>query len=281
MTTEQLRPPVGFKLNLGSGRVKKREWRPKDPLYLSFLRTRAKLEPEKGSWQCPPLKIAYKGPVQVKPEVAVRQSVNGRYPDKIMQEAVMGYWFGTSSQAIASLQRLREDMRYASVHKAAEQLRTSIASVDQLYKTGEGALQADDPERAADPFDEALQTDQTLMGDQAIQRPSFYRRSIQADMASAAYTRGKAYSDRQDIRHGCAIFRLGLRFFGGNLDLNRIASACSELASRKLSEAENCKDLDSAVELAMDGDGIKERSLPQRQQLKCPPLTKAPQAPNP
>lgn len=281
MITDQLRPPVGYKLNLGSGRVKKREWRPRDGLYLSFLRTRAKVTPGAEPWQCPVVPIAQRGRIAEPPESFVKKALIVRFPERIMQEAMMNYWRGAAGQAIASLQRLREDMRYATLHQAAEQMRKAIATVDQLYKNGEGALQADDPERAAEFFDEALVMDQTLMVDQAVSRPSFYRQNIQRDMAATAYARGKSFTDRRDIRRGCAIFRLGLRFSGGNLDLNRIASFCSEQASQLLNGAHTCKELDNAVELAMEGDGLKERALPQRQRLKCPLPTLDGQAAHP
>ena len=277
MSTDDLRPPVGYKLDLGGGRLKKREWRPKDAMYLTFLRTRAKVQPGAEPWKCPVVDIVRKGPQAESPEEFVKRSIEKTFADPILRKAVFDYWRGAAPEAIVALQRMRENMRYASLHKTADELKTQIANVDQLYKTGEGAIQQDDPERAAVAFDEALQNDQLLMKDQTTERPSFYRRNIAQDMAAAAYTRGKSFVDRTDLRRGCKVWQLGKRFWGGNLDLNRALSYCSSRAGQMLTDAKSCEDVANALEIATEGDGAAERAIQVKRSLGCPATASAKQ----
>jgi ABC transport system ATP-binding/permease protein len=141
--------------------------------------------------------------------------------------------------------------------------------VDQLFKSGASALQDEDPERAAVPFQEALELDARVMAELATSHPSFYRRAIQQDLASGAYAVGKHWADRQDPRRGCRVWKLGFGFYAGNADLNQAVGFCSTRGLALLNEAKGCADLPAVLDLAVKGDGLHEKVEARRAEWGC------------
>lgn len=270
MKSEQLIPPLGYTLDIGTGRVKKHAWRPKDAMYLTFLRVREKVTPDAAPWRCPQISIIKKAPEPVDNASLVHKALETRFQERLLSEPMQAYWEGRANDALLALGRLRDNMRKAQLHQQADSLRDDISAVDQLFKTGEGALQNDDPEKAAEPFKEALALDQKLMADQYEIRPSFYRRNIQQDMAQAAFTAGKHWSDRSDPIRACEIFKLGFSFYRADGDLLRSVAWCSQQGATALADATSCGDLDKVLELAVDGDGLKEKVTQGKVEHKCP-----------
>jgi ABC transport system ATP-binding/permease protein len=144
-----------------------------------------------------------------------------------------------------------------------------VGNVDQLYKIGQGHLQRDDVEKAADPLQEALDVDKRLMDTLFETRPSFYRRSIQQDMASKAITGGKFWDDRGDPRRACRIWKLGFRFYAGNTDLNSDVGRCSTRALKAFKSAQTCADLDIVLDYAVPNDGMAEKVAEKKQEGGC------------
>jgi hypothetical protein len=145
-----------------------------------------------------------------------------------------------------------------------------MSTVDQLFKNGETFLAGDDPEKAAEPFREALQVDKELMLDLAESKPSFYRRNILQDMAEKSYQRGREWADRQDRRRACRVWKLGFGFYAGNPDLNKAAAFCSSLASDALRDAGGCPDLAAVLDFAVKGDGVAEKVDEKKKEWSCP-----------
>jgi len=270
MQSDQLIPPLGYTLDLGTGRLKKHHWRPHDPMYLTFLRVREKVTPDAGLWRCPQISIIKKAPAPVDNASLVKKALETRFQEKLLSKPMEAYWEGRANDALLALGRLRDNMRKAQLHQQADSLRDDISAVDQLFKTGEGALQNEDPEKATEPFKEALSLDQKLMADQYDVRPSFYRRNIQQDMAQASFTAGKHWSDRGDPNRACEIFKLGFSFYRADGDLLRSVAWCSQQGAAALSNATNCDDLQKVLELAVDGDGLKEKVMQAKVENKCP-----------
>lgn len=269
MKPEQLYPPLGYTLDVGNGRIKRHRWRPKDPMYLTFLRVREKITPDAAPWRCPQISILKKAPEPVDNRSLVKAALESRLQETLLSGPLLAYWEGRSNDALVALGKVRDDMRKARLHAQADSLRDDISSVDQLFRTGEGALQSDDPERAADPLREALQLDQKLMGDQYELRPSFYRRNIQQDIAHAAFVAGKHWSDRGDPRRACQIFKLGFSFYRADGDLLRSVAWCSQQGATALSNARNCQDLDWVADVAVEGDGLKEKVAQAKTEHQC------------
>ncbi|RKH03816.1 FHA domain-containing protein [Corallococcus praedator] len=265
---EELSPPIGQTLKLEGG-LRRNEWRPKDAMFVKFLVARLKLDRNAAPWTCPVsdiLAVDESGPDQAS---EVRNMMNSRYSAKLMQAAMMDYWAGRGSEALATLQKLRSKVDSAQYHAQADELMRDVSNVDQLFKTGESALTREDPERAVAPFKEALTTDKRLMGELAETHLSFYRKNIFQDMAQAAYLRGKHFADREDRRRGCRIWKLGFDFYKGNTDLNRTVAFCSTQAQQVLSNASGCMDLAAVEDFAVPGDGIAELLAAKKAELKC------------
>jgi hypothetical protein len=144
-----------------------------------------------------------------------------------------------------------------------------VSNVDQLFKIGQGLLQNEDVEKAAEPLQEALDVDKRLMADLAESRPSFYRRNIQQDMASKAISRGKYWDDRGDQRRACRIWKLGFHFYAGNTDLNSQVGRCSTRGLKALKAAQTCEDLDAVMDLAVPGDGLEEKVAATKKENGC------------
>ncbi|ATB26643.1 FHA domain-containing protein [Melittangium boletus] len=259
MDREELEPPLGFTLVLDSRRrLGRTEWRPKDKMYIDFLTARQKVTPNAEPWHCPVSDIFMADSTGPNPKTLVEDTFKQRYPHKFMVEAMLDYWGGRGNEAITMLQRLRNNYEMAQYHADTDKLLKSVSNVDQLFKVGQGYLQSEDVEKAAESFREALEVDKQLMDTLFDSRPSFYRRNIQQDMAAKSIIRGKYWSDRGNARRACLVWKLGFGFYAGNTDLNQDVGRCSTQALQAFKEAQTCSEVDNVMDLAVPGDGVAE-----------------------
>ncbi|HYO71731.1 MAG TPA: FHA domain-containing protein [Archangium sp.] len=270
MSREELEPPIGFNLVLEKKkRLGRNEWRPKNKLYLDFLTARKKMEPNAAPWHCPVSDIFFEDEAAPDPKKLVEDTFKQRLPNKFLVAAMMDYWGGRGNESFTTLQKLRSNYELAQYHGEADKLLTAVSNVDQLFKIGQGLLQNEDVEKAAEPLLEALDVDKRLMGDLADSRPSFYKRNIQQDMAAKAITRGAFWDDRGDQRRACRIWKLGFRFYAGNTDLNFQVDRCSTRGLKALKAAATCADLDAVLDLAVPGDGLEEKVVAMKKENGC------------
>ncbi|WP_224248688.1 FHA domain-containing protein [Hyalangium gracile] len=265
---EELEPPLGFTLSL-EGRIGKKQWRPKDKLFVQFLQARKRLDPQMEPWKCPVTDFGAKEVVEG-PEGMVKKMFKERYPNAYMAAAMVDYWAGRGNEAFAKLQKVRSNYELASLHGQVDLLLQDVGAVDNLFKTGSSLLATNDVEKAAEPFDEALEVDKRVMGELWERAPSFYRRSIQQDIADKAYNHGRDWAKREDQRRACRIWKVGFRFYKGNTDLIRVLSnVCSTQGTRLFSSAGRCEDLAEVLEWAVPGDGLEEKVAKKREEGGC------------
>ncbi len=270
MSREELEPPIGFNLVLDKKkRLGRNEWRPKDKIYLDFLIARKKVEPNAAPWSCPVADIFFEDEAAPDPKKQVEDTFKQRFPNKFLVAAMMDYWGGRGNESFTTLQKLRSNYELAQYHGEADKLLTDVSNVDQLFKIGQGHLQNEDVEKAAEPLQEALEVDKRLMGELADTRPSFYKRNIQQDMAAKAIKRGTFWDDRGDQRRACRIWKLGFRFYAGNTDLNFQVGRCSTRGLKALKAAQACEDLDAVMDLAVPGDGLEEKVAAMKKESGC------------
>jgi pSer/pThr/pTyr-binding forkhead associated (FHA) protein/tetratricopeptide (TPR) repeat protein len=270
VSREELEPPLGFTMVLeGKVNARKREWQPKDKLFVQFLIARKKLDPTAEPWVCTQSKYVDIDNAPPKPEAEVKRKIDERYTNPFLRAAMLDYWFGRGNESIAKLQKLRNNYEQSQFHAQADDLIKRVSTVDQLFKNGQALLQLQDVERAAEPMGEALELDKALMGDVWERLPSFYRRNIQQDLASNALIRGKHWADREDRRRGCKIWKMGFQFYKGNTDLNKVVGFCSTQGLRALQGAGGCEDLAAAEDFAVPGDGLEEKIAAAKQEWKC------------
>ncbi len=122
---------------------------------------------------------------------------------------------------------MKENRDLAPIHAAADNMFRDMNTVEQLYKDGQSELADGRPDRAAEPFCEALALDEKLMLAEKVSAPaderkkeldkmiSFFRHNTQRDMASHSYQRGKELADREDRKQACRIWKLGFSFWRG------------------------------------------------------------------
>jgi pSer/pThr/pTyr-binding forkhead associated (FHA) protein len=267
---EDIEPPLGFTMVLeGKVRASKREWQPKDKLFVQFLIARKKLNPAAEPWKCPESKFVTEDPTGPKPELEVKRKIEERYTNPFLRAAMMDYWGGRGNEALAKLQKLRSNYEQSQFHAQADDLIKQVSTVDQLFKNGQALLQLEDVEKASEPMGEALELDKVLMGDVWERLPSFYRRNIQQDIASNALIRGKHWADREDRRRGCKVWKLGFQFYKGNTDLNKVVGFCSTQGLGALNNAGGCGDLQAAEDFAVPGDGLAEKIAAAKAEWKC------------
>ncbi|MET0405702.1 MAG: FHA domain-containing protein, partial [Cystobacter sp.] len=270
MAREELEPPIGYTLVLDSRRrLGRTEWRPKNKLYVDFLLARQRMDPTAEPWHCPVSDIFMEDDAAPNPAKQVEASFKQRFPNKLMLAAMLDYWGGRGNEAFVTLQRLRNNYEMAQFHGDADKLLADVGNVDQLYKIGQGHLQRDDVEKAAEPLMEALDVDKRLMDSLFESRPSFYRRSIQQDMASKAISGGKFWDERGDPRRACRIWKLGFYFYAGNTDLNSDVGRCSTRALKAFKSAESCSDLDIVLDYAVPNDGMAEKVAEKKKEGGC------------
>lgn len=269
MPRDELYPPIGMKLTVNY-RPKSDEWRPPDANYRRFLAAREKIEPDAPAWRCPEIPLfsgAKSGP---DPKKDVEQALKEKFPDKELVNAAVRYWEGKAPEAEVALQRIISTSRMAAMHAPARDLLSDISSVRSLFGNG-SSLVKDRFEEALEPFSEALQIDEKILGATLSEsRPSYFRRTIQSDVARAAYDAGKVFADRDDFRKACQIWKLGFGMYKADLDLLRaLQNACTRRAQGLLAEAESCPDFDRVIELAVPGDGLGEQAQEKKKALEC------------
>jgi tetratricopeptide (TPR) repeat protein len=265
---EELEPPLGFNLSL-EGRIGRKQWRPKDKLFVQFLLARQRLDPRVEPWKCPVTDFGAKE-VEIGPEAQVKRMFKDRYPNPYMSAALFDYWGGRGNEALAKLQKVRSNYEQAALHGQVDLLIKDVSTVDQLFKTGSTLLQIGEVERAAEPFDEALGVDKRVMAELWEKAPSFYKRNLQQDIADKAYTRGKEWGKREDERWACKVWKVGVRFYKGNTDLIRVLSnVCSTRANRMVQSVGSCSDIADAEDFAVPGDGVEEKLTAKKQELQC------------
>jgi pSer/pThr/pTyr-binding forkhead associated (FHA) protein/tetratricopeptide (TPR) repeat protein len=270
MDPELLNPPVGYEVDLVGGcRRKKNCWTPRDPMHRNLLLSRAKLDAESGPWMCPPIKMFDDDLELTDPRAEVRKAFRSWHQEKLMVEAMELYWEGKGGESLAKLQRLRSDRAKATLHQAADDLRRDVAAVENLYRVGSTLLRERDFEKARDSFKDALDLDAKLMRD-LVEKKSFYRSTIEVEMAKESYLGGKHWADRSDHRRACRIWKLGFYFFRGNGDINRAVGFCSGRGGQALAQARNCADLAIVLDFAVDGDGLKDKVAEKSTELGCP-----------
>ncbi|MFL5321148.1 MAG: FHA domain-containing protein [Myxococcaceae bacterium] len=281
MTPEQLTPPPGMKIV--TDRPRKNEWKPDDKtpegkMYVRYLMAKQKSPDFQGALEpfvCPNTRvfcsIEVSGP---DPRKEVAEAFKSRYPDPKLQTAMMAYYEGRELETQTNLAQLRENRDKAQLHAVVDQLKNDTASVAQFYKLGESLIQADKALDADEPFHEALTTDERLMKELTEKRPSFYRKSINADMARACYTEGKKWADRKDFKKACSAWKIGYRYSRADADLLRaLGNACSNQAAEMIKAADSCEALTAAADLAVPGDGNDKKIEAARAELKCPAPT--------
>jgi hypothetical protein len=269
MRREELVPPPGKHLSL-SGKLRKNQWRPKDSTYVTFLQVRQKVHPRGRAWVCPHAPLAQEAPRPPDARAEVQSALQQRFSDQGLAQAMLRYWEGKPTDALVALQKMRDDPGEANSHQAVDGLRKGIALVDQLFRNGEGAIQAGDPERAKDPFLEALKEDRKLMKELSASWPSFFQRTIRQDMASRSYERGKYWADRTDLKRACRIWKIGYEFYRGNLQLLQAVKQCTDQARELLLSAKGCGDVAVVVDLSVEGDGLAAKAQDKRVALRCP-----------
>ncbi|HLL51945.1 MAG TPA: FHA domain-containing protein [Myxococcaceae bacterium] len=270
MPRDEVVPPPGYTIRLSGGKPRKNEWAPKDPMLKLFLQARQRKDPKLPVWECPPNDLLRDGgTAKVDVDREVMDALKKLYPEKEFVEALFLYWKGRPNEAVVKLQKVRETSAKAELHAQADELRKGMTQVAALFKAGETELQQDDAIKAAEPFGEALGIDEKLMKDLAKNRPSYFRRGIQVELSAGAYKNGRFWADRQDHRRACRIWKVGFDYYKGNVDLSKAILFCSTKAQEMFRGAESCDDIAKALELAVDGDGLKEKAEGRKAELKC------------
>lgn len=269
MPREELYPPIGMKITLSS-RPKSDEWRPADLNYRRFLAARAKVEPSAAEWRCPEIPLFSGARAGPDPKKDVEAELKAKFPDAAVRAAAVRYWEGKAPEAENALQRIISTSRMAAMHDAARDLLADISSVRSLFGNG-SSLVKDAFEDSLEPFEEALELDRKIIGEALSEsRPSYFRRTIQSDVARASYESGKVFADRDDFKKACHIWKLGFGMYKADLDLLRaLQNACTRRAQGILAEAQSCPELQQVVDLAVPGDGLQEQAEEKKKALQC------------
>ncbi|XXF75475.1 FHA domain-containing protein [Myxococcaceae bacterium GXIMD 01537] len=266
---EELEPPLGFTLKI-EGALRKNEWRPKDKLLVQYLVARTKLDPNVAPWKCPVADLFVEDDRPADPKIAVEAAFKVRYPQKFVYAAMMDYWSGRGNESLVTLQKLRNNYEQSQYHGQADELIKTVGTVHNLYNAGQTLLNKDEVEKAAEAFREVLDLDSKLMAELAETKPSFYRRSLQNDIADKAYKLGRHWTDREDTRRGCKLWKVGFSFYLGNATLNKAVGFCSTRAFELLNNAGSCEDLPMVADFAVKGDGVEEKLNAKKAELRCP-----------
>src|SRR5207248_11061074 len=160
----ELSPPPGKVITLNPGRPRRNEWKPTDPLYVTYLRSVQRVQPQAAlQFICPASALIQVEKKQESPEETFRKDFAAFERSAELREAMVLYFKGNLNEAMTLLQKIRDMPEKASIHAQADDMRKDISTVLGDYNDGESALQVDDPEKAAPQFREALDLDEKLM----------------------------------------------------------------------------------------------------------------------
>jgi tetratricopeptide (TPR) repeat protein len=237
-------------------------WKPGTEDVTRFLTARDKVEPGQSRWICPkhPLYAEHKP----KPKKFVPPTSFG---DKDVDAAFALYLRGNVNDAITALQKFQEKTQNAALHGKARGLQRDIAAIDGLVKTGRTHLAQGKLDAAAKAFDEALELDGKLVNGG---EPSTLRKQMQAELSEAALERGAPLLEHGEARAGCKLLKLGYRYQRANLELLTTVNKCTALSAEGLKTAKDCAALDQVIELAVDGDQLKEKAEIAKRAMGCP-----------
>ena len=270
MELSALSPPALMKLKLEGPLNPRTEWRPRDPLFVDFLRAREKVNPHSPLWFCPQVVSLRAPPSPPDPRAIAKEELGRRYAEKDLGRALVLYFSGDLNSATVTVNKVLEQMSKAEHHEAARALLLDLNEAINLYEKGTTYITNDRPEEAALAYRQALEVDARLVlgvltptfpeqkTRELDQRVSFIRRSIQDTMTGESYEKGRALADRKDFRGACRLWKLGSSFSRSNIDLLKaLTNVCTKRASEALDKAHTCEQLWAALDFAVDGDGFE------------------------
>jgi pSer/pThr/pTyr-binding forkhead associated (FHA) protein len=281
MDDSELYAPALLKVKL-DGPLGKSDWRPRDPLYVDFLKARERVKPGEPTWRCPVIP-AFRPPAPPADlSKAVREEFAKRFRDPGMGLALVRYFDGQPDWVLP-LQKIRENMSKANEHDEAKALMDDIGLAQNQLKNGQTEITNEMPERAEVPFRKALEVDEKLvLGDRRSKldeagrrkelerRTSLLRRTIIDDMGKSCYKKGKNAADRKDFPGACRIWKVGLSFNRAYSDLLRAATnVCTPRADELLKRAQGCDQLKQVLDFAVDGDGLKQQAMARMDEAGC------------
>jgi ABC transport system ATP-binding/permease protein len=281
MAPADLYPPALMKVKLDGAMNKKTDWRPKDPLYINFLKARAKVKPGEPPWQCQEITVFRPPPPPPDPGRVAKEEFKSRYPDPEMARAASLYYDGKFNEAVVPLQKMRESMAKAALHDAAKDLLAEISEASNYFSAGQSDLQTDKLEQADKNFKKALEVDARLVlgakkysddekRRELERRLSFVRRHTIDAMSVTAYQSGKTFAEHKDFAKACKRWKLGAEYSRSNQDLLKaLTNICTAKANDLLARG-GCPSFKMALEYAVDGDGLKDKVTEAALQDNCP-----------
>lgn len=284
MAPDQLYPPPLMALKLEGPLNPKSQWRPPDPVYLNFLKARARLTPGSPPWVCPQIVAFRSPPAPPDPAALALGELAARSPEPELGRALALYFQGDFAAAPVPLQKISENLEKARFHQEARALLLDLNNAINLYENGTAALLGDHPEKAEAAFRAALSLDErlilgvrasTLAADEKrrelARRESFLRRSIVESMSEQTYEQGKALADRKDFRGACRMWKLGATFSRTHLGLLRaLTNVCTHRAMELSARAQTCEQWKAVLDFAVDGDGYQEKARASLTEEGCP-----------
>ena len=280
MDKDERQPPPMMKVKL-DGPLTHNDWRPKDPLYLNFLKARERVAPNDGVWSCPEIPVFRPPQAGEDPAKRAKDEFMKRSPDPDMGHALELYFDGKFQEMLVPLQRIQDSMQKSKLHEQARELSRNMTSAANQYKSGSTELGNDKPEKAEEPFRNALAIDEKLVMGEAVgnnetlrreldRRKSFVRKNVLEEMSRSTYQKGKGFADRQDWRQACRVWKLGMSFSKSDTDLLRaVTNKCTGRAAEFFKTANTCEELKAVLEYAVDGDTYKEKATAAMAEMKC------------
>ncbi len=285
MSEADFAPPFGTKVKL-EGPLKKTDWRPKDLLYVNFLKARAKLAQGAAVWVCPEIPAFRPAPVAVDPSKEVKAELLKSAPESSIGRSIVLYFEGAST-ATVPIQKMRDDMSKSQFHAAGQSVQQDIDLALNLLAKGNSELSNDKIDRAAAVFQQALELDEKLiLGTQVMldkdakkkelaRRNSWLRKTVIQNISERSLARGKDLWERKDYRQACRTWKVGLSFSRSFNDLLNVALDCTKKARDVARSNGSCEELKSGLDFAIDGegygDGLREKILELREEKGCQP----------
>lgn len=229
-------------------------------------------------WSCPGW-VSLRAPVALPdPRDDARAELRKRFTDPAVGEVLVTYFNGDLDSAVARAETLsspdalavKEELRLAKrlMLEFGGAVRSgSVPEVVRAARVGKELLEAD-ARLVLGPDVASLAPDDRRRVLQQFE--SSVRRSVTRALATDAYEQGKKMADRKDFREACRLWKLGSEFSRSDLDLLKaLTNICTRKAAAAFDDAKTCEHFEFALDLAVDGDGYREKIEAELERFGC------------
>jgi RNA polymerase sigma-70 factor (ECF subfamily) len=177
-----------------------------------------------------------------------------------LQSPMRSFGSGDLQQAKSALYRLPFEGEVGLVAKA---LVADVEAAETALVAGRQLVDFRNLEAAEPSYLRVLAIEARLVNrsaEETSRNPTELRKEVLTELATGWFERGRSLVAVRDFRGACRAWKRGSSFDPTNVDVRRaVTEICTPRAEGTLHQAASCDELSAVLELAVEGDGVRER----------------------